>query len=145
MQLPKAGQVVAIPDYIPLAARSPYKGQTEIEVLVSKVHLEHLEKYGPTRKFFDSILIPEILESPTAYFKGLNRMPFQLGFCYSGVPSCRWFDDQTKMPLPPLMVFLVYVVPLGGDHFVLDWNWRFADPTMPGYPKNWRKDYTRQL
>jgi hypothetical protein len=146
MLLPKAGTPIAgAPDYIPLPAKSPYDMNGETEAFISKKMLEHLERHGPTRKFFDAQSLPDVLESPTVIFGGLQRTPFGAGFCYSCVPTCRWFDDQSKMPLPPWKVFLAYVFPLGEELFVLDWNWRFCDQSRSGYPKNWQKDYGRQV
>jgi hypothetical protein len=146
MRLPAADAPIAVErDYIPLMAQSPFKGKEEIEVRISRKMMEHLEKYGPRRKFYDSQSLLDVLEHPAVIFEGLCRSPFEKGFCYSCVPPYRWLDDQEKMPLPPRKVFLAYVVRLEDNNFVLDWNWRQADRLKPSYPKNWEKDYTREI
>jgi hypothetical protein len=146
MLLPPVDAPIAVErDYIPLMVQSPFKRKEEIEVRISRKMMEHLEKYGPKRKFYDSQSLPDVLEHPAVIFEGLSRTPFEKGFCYSCVPPCRWLDDQVKMPLPLWKVFLAYVIRLGDNYFVLDWNWRPADRSKPGYPRNWERDYTREI
>ena len=146
MRLPPADAPIVVErDYIPVPAQSPFGGRETIEVCVSRRMLLHLEKYGPARKFYDCQSLPDVLEEPAVIFEGLCRTPFEKGFCYSCVPPFRWLDDQEKGKVPPRKVFLAYVVRLEDSFFVLDWNWRPADPSKPSYPRFWEKDYTREI
>jgi hypothetical protein len=145
MLLPPAGAPgTSVPDYIPIPAKSPYTGRDDATVLVSRAMIDDLEAKGQTRAFYDAYLLPDAVENPVVILEGLNRTGFQNGFCYCSVPKTRWLDEQTKMPVPPLKVFVVLVAPVGNDLHVLHWEWRFVDLKRPGYPKKWNTDFVRQ-
>lgn len=148
MKLPPAGLAVApLTDYIPIPALSPKTGSVDATLLVSRTLLLDLEAKGETRRYYDALLLPEVVENPTVVFEGLKRVNYQDqdGCCYVGVPSCRWLDEQTKEKIPPLKVFVVTVATAGADAHVLWWEWRFVDLKRPGYPKKWQSDFGRQV
>jgi hypothetical protein len=151
MKLPPAGMPVVVQDYIPLPARSPEDLDGSpleceiVEAFISRKMMEHLEQYGPRRKFYDIRSITDALETPAVIFEGLQRHPFEQAYCYSCVPARRWLNEEDTGPPPPWQVFLVYVVRMDGKLVVLDWNWRPADRSKPYYPKNWEQDYARRL
>jgi len=135
---------VVIPNLIRLPALNPVTGNHGWSVEISKAMLEHLENNGPLWKFCNAALLPEALENPAVILQGLNRVGYDGAYCYSRIPSCRWVDEYTSTTPLPHTVFVVFVSSLAQPN-VLDWEWRLADTTYPGYPKRWERDFTRQV
>jgi hypothetical protein len=116
-------------------------GRGTCEFCVSINYVEHLQRIGPTWRFWNLHIIPEILGNPVAIFKGLQRDDFEDGFCYSGKPSKRMLDSRVEAPLKPDTVAVVFVHQESRGTIVLDWEWRVQDLDQPGWPDQWREDF----
>jgi hypothetical protein len=136
---------VVTPPLIALpGCRDPNTGTRDWTIHVRTSMLEDLEQHGPEWKFYNAQLIPEALEAPTVILQGLNRVGFDDAYCYSRVPSCRWIDESTKGQPLPYAVFVVFVA-CANPAVVLDWEWRMADQSHPGYPRKWQTDFGNQV
>jgi hypothetical protein len=138
--------VVSEPEHIAIPGKCPYTGNEREDFHVSRRFIDDLQKKGPTRKFYDGLLVSGNLEEPVVVLKGLRRIGFDDCFCYSMAPGQRWLDEQTPMRPPWMKVFLVYVRPSEDPKgfVVFDWEWKIEDHQKRGYPKHWQRDYGGQ-
>ena len=102
----------APPGYFALTGLQP-DGEGHCQFLVAKKYVDALQTAGPTWKFYNLHLLPEILNDPVVIFQGLNREDLNGGYCYSGLPSKKMKSSTITLPPPPGMVALVFVAP---DH-----------------------------
>jgi hypothetical protein len=147
MVLPPPGYVPE--PYIKLKAKNPHTGVGEIDVFVSRAMLEDLEESGPDERFFDALLLPEALESPSIIMKGLKRPGFDDGFCFIRKPSIRWINSETTTPPPVDMVFLAFIrseKEAEPNRFIVhDWTMRRIDKRKPELPEDWENDFEKRV
>lgn len=105
-------------------------------VLATEPRFRFFELMGD-RKTFTGSCVQEVLRDPLSIWDGLRDRRFG-GRCYVGVPSCRWFDNESSAPPPPGMVFAVFVNPRG---CVFEWGWEKADEANPELPKGYDKRF----
>src|SRR5436309_15891613 len=104
----------------------PPDRQNAATLLIAKKTVDDLQRYGPSSKFYDMALLPEVLQEPDAIFRGLKREGLTDPYCYSKSPTRRWKSSQIELPPPPGLVF---VVSFNRDHrgyVILDWELRKA-------------------
>jgi hypothetical protein len=130
--------------YKALSGRKP-SGSGYCDFLVGIKHLDHLQRYGPSWKFYNLHILSEILSGPTVIFEGLNRDDCERGFCYSGLASKRMQSIDITLPPPPNMVAVVFVLPDHRGNIVLDWEWRPEHPESSGWPETWQEDFKRVI
>jgi hypothetical protein len=140
---------VALPaDYLPFQVlREPLfdgEGEHACAFYLSKPDLEKIKEDGPTWKFYDARLIPEVLKNPTVVFEDLKREGFHDAYCYVGKPGLRYVASQSRVPAPENLVFAVYVKKVWGL-VVFDWDWREESQADPGYPTAWEQDFGRRV
>ena len=112
---------------------------------VDRPRLEALELKGPAMRFWDALLIPDVLEHPAAILSGLKRPNYEDGVCYCATPAFRKVHEE-NVPAPPGMLLVVHASPRGDDRVeVRDWEWRKACPDRPTLPANWAHDFQRLL
>lgn len=131
--------------YRSVEGRCPFAEGT-CEFGVSQSLLVKYQRNGPDWKFYDALLIPEVLASPAAIFEGLRREDYEDALCYSARPSRRFKSSTIEVPFPPDRVMLVYVE----NHktrglIVLDWDSRKRHATDQGHPQNWEHDFGRRI
>jgi hypothetical protein len=109
--------------------------QRTIQLAYEKI--KALKRLGPGKMKDAGYLVPEVLLSPTAIFKGLtlDSDEPQRGagwFCYAGLPTWCFEHDGRQFPAPKNRVFLVFV---NDEWIAYNWYWCAADPDRPELPK----------
>lgn len=101
---------------------------------------------GVEAKYWDSVLVSEVVKSPTSTFRGLKRRnASNAGECYCGKPKERFLDGTpAKPPIGEVFVAYVFGTP-DGDSRIVDWDWWPEDPDLPGHPKGWQDDYQERV
>lgn len=82
------------------------------------------------------IIVPHILQHPTAIFEGLRRDEDEdshgVGWrCYCGAPVQSFRPDGTEANPYPNQVYLVFV---NDEGVAYNWRWERADPDNPKLP-----------
>jgi hypothetical protein len=117
-------------------------GKKHRDFYISKDQIRHYMRYGPSHRFFDSLIIPYILLHPTVIFQGLKRENMEKGLCYSGVPTVRYINADVTAPPHPGMTFLVFA----DDKFrVFDWRWEKVDKSNNDYPLDSKDRFTKTI
>jgi len=130
--------------YFSLKGHAPDR-EGRCDFLVSKHHIERLQRAGPHWKFYNLHAMKEVLEVPAVVFTGLHREGVEHGYCYSGHASKKMQGPGIELPPPPDFVAVVIVCPDHRGNIVLDWEWRREDPDKPGWPQDWQSDFTRPV
>ncbi len=82
-------------------------------------------------------LVPEILQKPTVIYEGLRKeedhryTKTEGWLCYSGVPSCAYAQNGSRIEPRPGEVFLVFV---DDEKIVYLWYWCECDKDNPNIP-----------
>ncbi|MDQ3622639.1 MAG: hypothetical protein M3463_09145 [Verrucomicrobiota bacterium] len=104
--------------------------------------VEHFQRHGPGHKFFDALLIADVVKAPAAIFKGLKREEQEGGICYAGIPPRRYQDHHITVPPRPGMTFAVF---MNANKVIFEWRWEKADPGKPEYPINSSERFEKVL
>lgn len=104
------------------------------EFTVPKSLIDHYQRYGPAHKFFDALILPDVLKAPSVIFKGLKREEQEGGMCYTGIPSYRYLDHKVTVPPHPEMVYAVF---MNSGFVIFEWRWEKSDPEKIAYPIDW--------
>jgi hypothetical protein len=107
---------------------------------IALARVEHLNRVGPTHKFYELISAAKLLEEPMAIFEGLRREGLEHGLCYVGTPRC--YREGAEHPPHPGMVFLVFVTK---DMMIFEWGWEKEDQGKPGFPQSSRTRFDKCL
>jgi hypothetical protein len=142
MKLPPVGY--ALPEEIQLRGIHPLTFGPGWHFTINRPLLENLEKFGPKRRFWDALIVPDALESPTVILEGLKRKNHGDSFCYCFVPALRWASEVRRVSAPPRKVFCAFVEPIKDGSFnVFDWHFRAVGPEATGIPHRWSRDFER--
>lgn len=95
--------------------------QTDFEIDMSAIK-KLLETRHP--RFFRAQLIREVIEKPTAIFRGWERSGQEDSLVYVGIPTCDRRSQGIELPPIPGMVFVVYVTDCVK---ISEWRWERAD------------------
>lgn len=110
-----------------------YPGNVKIKLWLKATTVEEAHKYQSVR-YYNMLSIPEVLEKPTAIFKGLGRENFKEGLCYCGKPNHRYWDHTTTVPFPDDKIFLVFA---NSKKIIFDWRTEKEDHNNPGFPNGY--------
>ena len=118
-----------------LQAVNPVDGKT-CEVLISFDRMQAVAKRGMGQAKECGLIVPAILQKPTAVFEGLRRDEDEdrWGYgwrCYCGVPAHSYRADGSEAPPYPNQVFLVFV---NDEGVAYNWRWERADAEDPKLP-----------
>ncbi len=119
-------------------------GEGAEEFLVEVAYVESLRDRRLDAKYYDAILLEDVLKSPSSIFSGLKRSGLASeGYCYCSKPPTRYLENAVQVASPPGMVFAVYIFDnLQKDSLaVVDWDWRREDKNAPGHPEYWQHVY----
>lgn len=123
-------------DYLTLQAQDPVTGTLDFEVLVSFDRMQAVARRGLGHAKECGIIVPAILQRPTAVFEGLRRDEDEdrWGFgwrCYCGLPEHSYRSDGSTGRPYPGQVYLVFV---NDERVAYNWRWEKSDPddlTLP--------------
>lgn len=131
--------------YITLPAAEPDGSTTEVQIsyermqAVGRRSMAHAKECG--------IIVPQILQEPTAIFEGLRQDEDEAreGYgwrCYCGVPRQAFHADGTSRSPYPDQVYLVFV---NNERVAYNWRWEKADPDDPDLPVNHDERFRHRL
>ncbi len=86
--------------------------------------VSELQRHGPKPKFFRMALVKSVCESPISTRKGWDRDGYEDAIVYIGNPGRDYHSDSIELPVPPKMLFFVFVLP---DGTIDDWQWRICN------------------
>lgn len=94
-----------------------------------------------------AIIVPMILQHPTAIFEGLredeDEDPRGVGWrCYCGIPAISYHSDGTERSPYPGQIYLVFV---NDEEVAYNWRWEKADPDDPKLPQNYTQRFKKRL
>ena len=117
-------------DYITLLAIEPKDGTLTCEVQISFERMQAVGRRSMGHAKECGLIVPMMLEKPTAIFEGLRRDEDEdrWGYgwrCYCGLPEHRYRTDGSSAP-PYLGQ--VYVVFVNDERVAYNWRWEKADP-----------------
>jgi len=117
-------------DYITLQAIEPKDGTLTCEVQISFERMQAVGRRSLGHAKECGIVVPMILQKPTAIFEGLRRDEDEdrWGFgwrCYCGQPEHSYRPDGS--PAPPYRG-RVYLVFLNDERVAYNWRWENSDP-----------------
>jgi hypothetical protein len=136
---------VSVPEgYLTIEGVSPVS-RGPCTFLVARQKVDNLQRYGPSSKFYDLALLPEVLKTPDAIFRGLKREGLTDSYGYSRSPSRRWQSATIELPPPPGLVFVVFINRDHRGYVVLDWEMRKTHPSDRGHPLRWEDDFEGRL
>lgn len=123
--------------YLTLAAIDPADGKMG-EVLVSYDRMHSVGKRSMAHAKECGIILPMILQCPTAIFEGLRQDEDEdrrgVGWrCYCGIPENAFYPDGTERSPFPGQVYLVFV---NDERVAYNWRWEKADEADPTLPQN---------
>lgn len=125
-------------DYLTLQAIEPNDGTLTAEVQISFERMQAVGRRSMGHAMECGIIVPMILEKPTAIFEGLRQDDDEdrRGFgwrCYCGQPEHSYRPDGSSMPPYRDQVYLVFV---NDEQVAYNWRWEKADPEDPRLPIN---------
>jgi hypothetical protein len=123
--------------YLTLQAIDPVDGKMA-EVLVSFDRMQAVGKRSMGHAKECGIIVPTVLQKPTAIFEGLRRDEDEdqrgVGWrCYCGIPDRAYHSDGTERSAYPGQVYVVFV---NDEGVAYNWRWEKADPDDPKLPEN---------
>jgi hypothetical protein len=101
----------------------------------------HLRTKGHERKLLEVFSIEPVLKNPLAIFAGLEREEFEDGFCYCGIPAEKYVTENTTVPPPPGMVFLIFV---NKEFAIFEFRWEKMYADNFGNPKNYKTRFKQK-
>lgn len=132
--------------YLKLHAAEPVDG-TRMEVQVSYDRMQVVARRSMAHAKECGIILPMILQTPTAVFEGLRQDEDEdrhgYGWrCYCGIPAQAYHSDGTERPSYPGQVYLVFV---NDEGVAYNWRWEVADPDDPQLPQNHESRFHKRL
>jgi hypothetical protein len=133
--------------YLTLAAIEPKDGTLTCEVLVSYDRMQAVARRSMGQAKECGLIVPAILQRPTAIFEGLRRDEDEdrdgYGWrCYCGIPEHSYRPDGSEARPYPGQVYLVFV---NDERVAYNWRWEKADPDNPRLPLGHADRFTQQL
>jgi hypothetical protein len=104
-------------------------------------HVLHWRTKGHERKLFEVFSIEPVLQSPLAIFEGLEREEFEDGFCYCGIPDKKQVTENSTVPPPPGMVFLIFV---NKEFAIFEFRWEKMCAEDFGNPENYKTRFKQK-
>lgn len=134
-------------DYITLLAIEPKDGTLTCEVQISYERMQAVGRRSMGHAKECGLILPMILEKPTAIFEGLRRDEDEdrWGFgwrCYCGQPEKSYRADGSAGPPYHGQVYLVFV---NDERVAYNWRWEKADPDNPRLPLGYQDRFKQQL
>lgn len=139
-KLDKGRSLAARRGYYEVEGRTP-DGQSRTFRVPTDL-LTHLQRHGPTPKFYDALLLSFALNDWSHVYRGLKREEYEEGYCFVAQPPKRYRSHDIELPPPPGLVFLVFV---RSDGIVMDWEWRKVDENDPTRPKDWHTAFGEEI
>lgn len=130
--------------FLALQAVNPVDGAMG-EVMISYDRMQAVGRRSMGHAKECGIIVPAILQHPTAIFEGLrlDEDEDRRGYgwrCYCGIPERAYHSDGTTRSSYPGQVYLVFV---NDEGVAYNWRWEKAaddDPNLPvGYKERFRK------
>lgn len=157
MKLPPPGYMP--PEFCEIDGFCPVEFQVVSDLFrFRRAVLEHLERYGPAQRIYDTLLVPDAVLNPRRIYSGLQRANYRNGLCYCSLPETRTLvveekkvDDEIDemvtevVAAPQNKVFCVFVNLTGSKYTILDWQWRESDRGTPDAPMNASTHFGRLL
>jgi hypothetical protein len=110
--------------------------EREFKILTNRV--DHLQRNGPTHKYYELLSVAEVLKGPEFIFEGLQRDGQENAYCYIGKPQQHGSGWQG--PTERNMVFLVCVT----ERFtIFEWGWEREDENNPGLPFDTKRRFKK--
>lgn len=133
-------------EYLCINALNPLNGDT-CTVQISQQRMLAIGRRSIAQAKECGVLVPEVLQNPTAVFEGLRREqdddPWGCGWrCYCGIPSRRFTKDGREADPYPNQVFLVFV---NDESVAYNWRWEKASQEDPELPANHEARFRRRL
>ena len=134
-------------EYLTLLAVEPKDGTLTCEVLISFDRLQTVARRGLGHAKECGLIVPEILQKPTAIFEGLRRDEDEdrWGYgwrCYCGVPQHSYRADGTEARPYADQVYLVFV---NDERVAYNWRWERADENDRRLPVDYEARFNRRL
>lgn len=122
--------------HLAMQAVNPNDGTLTAEVLIAYDRMQTVGKRSMGHAKECGIIVPMILQKPTAIFEGLTHDEDEdrrgVGWrCYCGIPDESYRADGTPRPAYAGQVYLVFV---NEDRIAYNWRWEKADPDNPNLP-----------
>lgn len=132
---------------ITLAARDPLDAGRPCIVQISYERMQAVAKRGMGHAKEAGLIVPFVLQHPTAIFEGLRRDDdedrFGYGWrCYCAVPPWSFRTDGREANPYPNQVYLVFV---NDEHVAYNWRWEHADPSDPKLPQGFATRFRTRL
>ncbi len=133
-------------NYLVLEAIDASDGR-KCEVLISHERMLAVGRRSMAHAKECGIIVPKVLQQPTAVFEGLRRDEDEdlhgYGWrCYCGVPECAYHSDGSERAAFPGKVYLVFV---NDERVAYNWRWELADPDDQGLPQNHAQRFKTRL
>lgn len=106
--------------------------------------LEKIRENQPKFKYFNGRLVKLTLANPVRVFRGLKRIGMDTGFCYCSIPDSIFDETGELVNNSSSRIFLVFAE-LSFGLVVFDWEFRYEDANLKGYPLNWEVDFGEEL
>ena len=132
-------------DYLTLQAIEPDGSPCSVQISFERMQTVGKRSMGHAKEC--GIIVPGILQEPTAIFEGLrsdeDEDPRGVGWrCYCGVPEQAFYPDGTARSTYPGQVYLVFV---NDERVAYNWRWEKADPDDPNLPVRHAERFRRRL
>lgn len=128
-------------------AIEPRDGTLSCEVQISFERMQAVGRRSMGHANECGIIVPMILQAPTAIFEGLRRNQDEdrRGYgwrCYRGVPEQSFRPDGTPGRPYPGQVYLVFI---NDEKVAYNWRWEKADPDHPNLPMDHEARFRQRL
>jgi len=133
--------------YITLQAIEPKDGTLSCEIQIAFDRMQAVGRRSMGHAKECGIILPMILQKPTAIFEGLRRDEDEdrWGYgwrCYCGIPEQSFRPDGSSARPYPGQVYLVFV---NDEKVAYNWRWEKADPDNPRLPVDHETRFKQRL
>jgi hypothetical protein len=133
--------------YITLQAIEPKDGTLSCEIQISFDRMQAVGRCSMGHAKECGIILPTILQKPTAIFEGLrsDEDEDRWGYgwrCYCGIPEQSFRPDGSSARPYPGQVYLVFV---NDEKVAYNWRWEKADPDDPRLPVDHETRFKQRL
>jgi len=133
--------------YITLQAIEPKDGTLSCEIQISFDRMQAVGRRSMGHAKECGIILPMILQKPTAIFEGLrsDEDEDRWGYgwrCYCGIPEQSFRPDGSSARPYPGQVYLVFV---NDEKVAYNWRWEKADPDNPRLPVDHETRFKQRL
>ncbi len=130
-----------------LQAVNPDDRKLTAEVQISFERMQTVGKRSMGQAKECALIVPMILQEPTAIFEGLTQDSDEdrRGYgwrCYCGIPVASYHADGSVGRPYPGQVYLVFV---NEDWVAYNWRWEKSDPDDPGLPIGHKARFRKKL